>query len=372
MIEASSSLRPGDWVEVRSKEEILATLDANGRLDGLPFMPEMLQSCGKRLRVFQRAHKTCDTVTQTGGRRMSHAVHLEDSRCDGAAHSGCEASCLLFWKDAWLKPIDGKHANGATAPRGAGCSEAQLQADTRNGTADGEPVYACQATRLLEATTPLAWWEMGQYLEDYRSGNVGAVRILRGALYVCTFELIRLAGVLGKKLKLDIRGRLVRVYDAFQRLIGGTPFPRKFGTIPAGQPTPAFTSNLQPGELVRIKSQKEILATLDDNGKNKGMYFDAEHVPFCEKTFKVRSKVNRIIHERTGKMLNFKQSSVILDGVWCESRYSAKRMFCPRAIYPYWREIWLERVSDPPAQAATKPVKESNGSAVVPPPPTSV
>ena len=32
-------LRAGDWVEVRSKEEILRSLDSNGRLDNMPFMP---------------------------------------------------------------------------------------------------------------------------------------------------------------------------------------------------------------------------------------------------------------------------------------------------------------------------------------------
>jgi hypothetical protein len=30
----------------------------------------------------------------------------------------------------------------------------------------------------------------------------------------------------------------------------------------------------------------------------------------------------------------------------CEARYSVCRRFCPRAIYPYWREIWLERVPE--------------------------
>ena len=29
----------------------------------------------------------------------------------------------------------------------------------------------------------------------------------------------------------------------------------------------------------------------------------------------------------------------------CEARYAKCRRFCPRGIYPYWREIWLERVS---------------------------
>ena len=50
-------------MEVRSKEEILRTLDKSGRLEGLPFMPQMFQYCGQRFQVYKRAHKTCDTVS---------------------------------------------------------------------------------------------------------------------------------------------------------------------------------------------------------------------------------------------------------------------------------------------------------------------
>src|SRR5438105_7089844 len=98
-------LRAGDWVEVRSAAEILATLDKRGRLDALPFMPEMLQYCGKRFRVIKTAHKTCDTIGTYKGRSMVNAVHLEGLRCDGEAHGGCQARCLLFWKEQWLKPV---------------------------------------------------------------------------------------------------------------------------------------------------------------------------------------------------------------------------------------------------------------------------
>src|SRR5262245_56805457 len=98
------ALSAGDWVEVRSKEEILASLDGNGRLQELPFMPQMFQYCGKRFEVFKRAHKTCDTVYPTRSRRLADAVHLK-LRCDGKAYGGCQAACLLFWKEAWLKPI---------------------------------------------------------------------------------------------------------------------------------------------------------------------------------------------------------------------------------------------------------------------------
>src|SRR5512146_3442577 len=96
----------GDWVVVHSREEILATLDAKGELEGMPFMPEMFAFCGQRFRVYKRAHKTCDTVFPVRARRVDRAVHLE-TRCDGQAHGGCQAGCLIFWKEAWLKRVDG-------------------------------------------------------------------------------------------------------------------------------------------------------------------------------------------------------------------------------------------------------------------------
>ena len=40
-------LRPGDVVKVRSPAEILATLGADGALDGMPFMPEMARLAGR-------------------------------------------------------------------------------------------------------------------------------------------------------------------------------------------------------------------------------------------------------------------------------------------------------------------------------------
>ena len=98
-------LRAGDWIEVRSKEEILATLDKNGCFEQLPFMPQLLRYCGKQFRVVKRADKTCDTVSgRYVGRRLTNTVHLEH-RCDGEAYGGCQAGCLIFWKEAWLRPL---------------------------------------------------------------------------------------------------------------------------------------------------------------------------------------------------------------------------------------------------------------------------
>ena len=346
MKEKSSKLRVGDWVEVRSKDEILRTLDCEGRLDGMPFMPEMLAFCGKRFQVCKRAHKTCDTVFPVRGRRVAHAAHL-DTRCDGSAHGGCQASCLLFWKDAWLKPVSANslgsrcvNSEGLSANCSSGaaaCTESDVWTATTNPSASSlDPVYVCQATRLPYATSDLEWWDVRQYIEDYRSGNVGLWKIVCGAVYFLCYAASNAGIGVGRPMRW--------LYDRFHRLWRGAPFPRRRGTIPDGEPTPTGTLDLQPGELVRIKPYKEILQTLNTRNRNRGLYFDAEEVPYCGGTYRVLKRVARIIHERTGKMLEMKTPCVILDSVMCQSRYSECRLFCPRSIYSYWREIWLERV----------------------------
>ena len=61
----AGALHKGDLVEVRSAAEILATLDEHGALDAMPFMPEMVASCGRRFTVSTRTDKVCDTIDST-------------------------------------------------------------------------------------------------------------------------------------------------------------------------------------------------------------------------------------------------------------------------------------------------------------------
>lgn len=333
-------------MEVRSKGEILATLDAHGRIDGLPFMPEMFEYCGKRFRVFKRAHKTCDTIGPSVGRRMTDAVHLQDVRCDGAAHGGCQASCMIFWKAAWLKRVSGSQADTehpgsasrAGGPdRSAGCSEATVLQETEAHMAGEEPLYRCQATELPKATESLPWWHVSQYLEDYTSGNVTLREMLASGIHSGWYHLSEAGIGLGSFLRW--------LYDKVQAVRGGVPFPWRRGQIPIGQKTPSTRLDLQAGEWARVKTYSEILATLDKANKNRGMFFGPEEVPYCGKTLRVRQRVERIIEERTGRMLQFKTPAVLLEGAYCQARYCEHRKFCPRAVFTLWREAWLERVA---------------------------
>jgi hypothetical protein len=342
-----SRYRTGDAVEVRSKEEILAMLDQHGALDGMPFMPEMLQYCGRRFRVGAVAHKTCDTARQTWkGRRLQATVHLAGLRCDGLAHGGCQAECTLFWKDAWLKPAtdneDGAASTAAAvrAPA-AGCTEAQLLANTRlpSGAEGEEPRYACQATEMYAATQPLAWWDVRQYVFDVVTGNHAAGRVLR-VLFLASLRQ-SLAHVPGGYR--CFKGFL----DWVHQWLSGRASPSWNGQIPDGTPTPTCRLDLKPGEYVRIKAQTEIEQTIHKNGKNRGLYFDpGDMAPYCGRVVQVRKSVTTIIDEPTGKMLHMKQPCIMLEGVVCQAEYAPCRLNCPRAIPSYWREIWLERVED--------------------------
>ena len=343
-------LRVGDVVEVRSKEEILATLDKNGRCEQLPFMPQQFQYCGQHFKVIKRADKTCDTVTgRYVGRRLTNTVHLQH-RCDGRAFGGCQAACLIFWKEAWLKPVGAPVELEAPTNPANPASEQDVIAATRMQQ-PGPARYSCQATRLLEYTSPLKWWDARQYVQTYRSGNVSLSELLRGLVYLVYFY-----GTLGKSERYGGPSRWF--YDRFQRVWGGFQFPRRRGVIPAGGPTPRSDLNLQPGELVRMKSYEDILATLDKNLSNRGLKFDAEFVPYCGRVFRVQRQVERFVDESSGLLRTLKTPAVILDGVFCKSQFAGQRIFCPRAIYLWCREIWLERVTEGatvwPADAATR------------------
>jgi hypothetical protein len=337
----------GDVVEVKPAEEILAGLDERGELDSLPFMPEMLPFCGRRFVVDKIAHKTCDTATWTGLRRLTDTVHLAGLRCDGQAHGGCQAGCLIFWKTAWLTRVSGPtpvpltlrtpgspapDASPADAPGCAGCTRERLT-EVAHGACrpreagSDEPLYSCQATELTRAApVGIPLWDVTQYVRDVRSGNAPARQVLRG-IAIGAFNRMQ-----------DLtRDRLPERF----RIRGGRRYPFIRGTADR---TPVESLGLRPGEWVRVKSLEEISTTLNAENLNRGMAFDREQLKYCGRTAQVLRRVERIIDESTGRMQTMKTPCIVLADVACTADYHRS---CPRSVYAYWREIWLERVPAP-------------------------
>ena len=299
----------GETVEVLSAAEIAATLDSTGALDGVPFMPEMLAFCGLTLRVRRRADKTC-VEGHYGLRTLGGTVLLDEARCDGAAHDGCQRNCMLFWKEAWLKPAPAASATTRTVID----TLAEARARKRLATLPVHDTdrYLCQSTALMAATAPQPAWNVAHLITDVRRGEL---------------TLARFFGMIGRTLVNRARG-LVGLQD-LGALAGD------HGKAPAGD------LNLQPGEWVRILPAETIRATLGPDGRNRGLSFEPEMSRYIGGVYQVEFVVRRIILEETGQMAKLNRT-VALKTLACAGACAKN---CPRANTLYWREAWLERVA---------------------------
>jgi hypothetical protein len=317
--------RRGDVVRVRSREEILGTLDPQGATRSLPFMPEMLKFCGQELSVSARADKSCDTLHYAGNRHLERTVHLVGARCDGSAHGGCQAACNLFWREEWLEWPDapGKPIAAPTSHGNAAATEETLRAATKVNADDDGP-YRCQATEHTRASTLIPRHNYSQYLRDVRIGNATVRVVIRGLLYQAFRRYQRLS------LRFLPRWMLIR---------GGREAPF---WIPTGNGERVPETELKPGDLVEVRSKDEIMATLAPDGRNRNLFFDAEMLPYCGRRARVTRRVTQILDENSGKMIKL-SDCYVLEDVICLGIY---HQFCPRAITPYWRSAWLRKVDE--------------------------
>ena len=171
------SFRVGDRVLVRSAGEILSTLDDDGTLDDIPFMPEMLEWCGKPFSVQRRVEKICVAGFPWRHFAANDVVILDGPRCDGHSHDGCKHGCRIFWKEAWLRRAN---AEGTTTQE----SETGLEElSARLKVKSDEEHYFCQSTQLAAATEPFSTdrrlWTIRILFREVRSGDISVTRSLR-------------------------------------------------------------------------------------------------------------------------------------------------------------------------------------------------
>jgi hypothetical protein len=117
--------------------------------------------------------------------------------------------------------------------------------------------------------------------------------------------------------------------------------------------SPVVSLGLISGDVARIKSRKEIEATLDYQHTNRGLGICYEMTRLCEGDAEVERRVDRIINEVTGVMREI-QNTVTLRNVRAPGKRATLNDLgclcaneigdCPRGETMYWREIWLERV----------------------------
>ena len=312
-------LRPGDLVRVRPLQEVFRTLGPDGTLEGVPLMPEMWPFFGHTFRILQHVVQACvdgaylkvHNESYVREFRNNNVFTLVGVRCSGSQHDGCQRGCTIFWKEAWLQKVDEASAETPLDRPSTADVNKFLHSTLKTRSEDGR--FYCQSTEFLKATLHLSFSRrLWKCVQSVAVGNVGAAAMLR-----------RITLWMWWKTRHKLFGEHVK------GLHGNTP---------------TECLNLQPGELVEVNSLAEIVATLNEKGRNRGLHFSGDQRPFCGRRYRVRSRADNFIAEGTGEMKHFR-NTVILEDVLCDSSYFAFGGCC-RHDFLYWREAWLRRVED--------------------------
>ena len=103
---AAKPLEAGDWVRVRSREEIETTLDYWGELKGCGVLDGQWQYCGTTQRVLKPLKRFLDE-REYRMKKCKNIVLLQGVTCEGIEAFGrCDRSCYFFWREEWLEKID--------------------------------------------------------------------------------------------------------------------------------------------------------------------------------------------------------------------------------------------------------------------------
>ena len=311
-------------VRVRSAEEILATLDSDGTVDGLlSFMPEMLQFARREFRLQSSAHKTCDGVGVAVQEHGQDRPSGRDLGGDGSAHDGCQANCPLFFKTEWLSPAS-EPAPVSTPVTDAAALEMLTNSHT--------PCGQFRRNALSVPKPPMFGRPRGRCLQSDPRQYIP--RTSRAVTLVCP---------------VSVRGVLVFAFKKYQQLSrpvlprrlwihNGEPYPFYQGTG-TGERTPALQVFARPG--CRNPHQRGDHADL---GAGQSKPEDVVRIRrSCLTAGKARSSVNRvasveIIDEQSGKMIRLGDCSC------SRQRRLPRPSFTdslPGPLIRYWRSSWL-------------------------------
>jgi hypothetical protein len=295
-------VRSGILVRIRDEEEILIKLDESGCLDGLPFMPEMRQYCGGVFKVLQCVNRIL--IEGHSVRGFRDVFILEDVRCNGTAHGGCQRLCHFFWKESWLifPTLENDPSFVASAP----------SVNQPGIFLEGLTTLPCQgqASVLLRSTRRLDLLNLRQYIQDKQSGT-------RSFSGTCSMLLMMF---------------LKRTFWGLRKI-----YRRLFGKRQEVNDRPVL---LHPGDLIEVRSKDEIRRTLDQNNKLSGLVFSDAMWRYCRKQFLVLKLVECIIVEETGVFQKVRDT-YLLEGVTCDGLAFRG---CPRKCYWFWKGAWLKSI----------------------------
>jgi hypothetical protein len=112
---------------------------------------------------------------------------------------------------------------------------------------------------------------------------------------------------------------------------------------PSKKLPPEFESSddLEPGDRVEVRSEQEVLSTLNADRKLKGLAPMPEMVKHYGKEYRVFKKLNKIMIESTGELRAIKSPTYMLEEVFCDGEF---HQHCDRSCFLLWKREWLKKI----------------------------
>ena len=126
-----------------------------------------------------------------------------------------------------------------------------------------------------------------------------------------------------------------------KKLMGGSTVPLLRGKL---SKTPRELLDLRPGELVPSRRRRRLRRRWTAETATVASLLTPRCCVTAEVSTRVLRRVSRMINEGTGELFELPGECIVLDTVTCTAEY---HRLCRRSHFPYWREIWLTRVTQP-------------------------
>jgi hypothetical protein len=138
------------------------------------------------------------------------------------------------------------------------------------------------------------------------------------------------------------RGAVRKIMRLVSRLIR-----RPSGSLAA--PAPLAALELEPGDVVRVRSADFINRSLDENGRYRGCAFALGMYQYCGQELRVIKVVKRFFDEAQSRWLQAR-NMVLLEGAFCDGSSLTNTRGCDRMCFYFWRTEWLEKIENTPGQ----------------------
>ncbi|MEV4216871.1 MULTISPECIES: hypothetical protein [unclassified Nonomuraea] len=103
---AKLDLKPGELVRIKTKDQILDTLNGDLLNRGLGFEEEMARYCGRTARVRARVERCLDERTGEMLIMKTPSIILDDLVCEGVYNANCPREFVPFWREIWLERVE--------------------------------------------------------------------------------------------------------------------------------------------------------------------------------------------------------------------------------------------------------------------------